>query len=91
MPTAQFSSKGQIVIPKAIRDRHAFAEGQRVEVIDTPDGVLLKKPRASTETFDEITARIQARARKFYSGPPVPIEEMNAAIDEMFRTDPRYR
>jgi len=89
MAQAQFSTKGQIVIPKAIRDRHAFVDGQTVDVIDTPVGVLLRLPKKkSTATFEEITARI--RARNTYHGPPVSIAEMNDAIDEMFRTDPQY-
>jgi AbrB family looped-hinge helix DNA binding protein len=89
MATAQFSSKGQIVIPKAIRDRHDFVDGQMVEVLDTPAGVLLRLPKGKkTESFEEITARI--RARNTYHGPPVSIAEMDEAIDEMFRNDTRF-
>lgn len=84
VPTAQFSSKGQIVIPKAIRDRHSFSEGQTVEVVDTPSGVLLRRVKQVDETLtmEEVTARIRARVK--YTGPPVSIEEMNSSIDQMF-------
>ena len=88
MTTAQFSSKGQIVIPKAIRDRQSFVDGQTVEVIETPAGVLLRLPgSAKDESFETITARL--RARNTYHGPPVTIAEMNASIDAMFRVDDR--
>ncbi len=86
MPTAQFSTKGQIVIPKAIRDRHAFVEGQTVEVVDTPAGVLLRLPGPrKPDAFGDVLARV--RARNTYQGPPVSIADMNQAIDEMFRND----
>jgi AbrB family looped-hinge helix DNA binding protein len=81
---AQFSTKGQIVIPKAIRDRHAFVDGQTVDVIDTPTGVLLRLPsETKRESADVVMARI--RARNTYHGPPVSTADMNAAIDAMFR------
>ena len=84
MQTAQISTKGQIVIPKAIRDRHAFVEGQTIEVVDTPAGVLLRLPsEAKRESAAAVMARIHAR--NTYHGPPVRIEDMNAAIDAMFR------
>ncbi|MFM9979055.1 MAG: AbrB/MazE/SpoVT family DNA-binding domain-containing protein [Sphingomonadaceae bacterium] len=89
MATAQFSSKGQIVIPKAIRDRQSFVEGATVEVVETPAGVLLRLPQAKTgESFETITARI--RARNTYHGPPVSIAEMNESIDEMFRNPEKF-
>ena len=89
METAQVSTKGQIVIPKAIRDRHAFVEGQTVEVVETPAGVLLRLPKAKTaESFEEVTARI--RARNSYRGPPATIADMNDAIDQMFRNDTSF-
>lgn len=84
MAKAQFSSKGQIVIPKAIRERHAFVDGQTVDVIDTPTGVLLRLPSdAKRDSAADVIARF--RARNTYQGPPVRTEDMNAAIDAMFR------
>ncbi len=84
MAKAQFSTKGQIVIPKAIRDRHAFVDGQTVEVVDTPTGVLLRlPPETKCESAADVMARIHAR--NTYHGPPVSMADMNSAIDEMFR------
>src|SRR5271156_6295381 len=40
--TTTVSTKGQIILPKAIRQRRNWAAGTRLVVEDTPDGVVLK-------------------------------------------------
>ena len=78
------SAKGQVVIPKDVRDRLGFHAGEQLDVIETAGGVLLKpRSRKSGETFEEITARIRARVK--YDGPPVTIEQMNETIEECWR------
>ena len=79
------SAKGQIVIPKNVRDRLHWTQGQALDVIETPQGVLLQAPETgkSGKSFEEITARIRARIK--YDGPPVSIEEMNQSIEEMWK------
>lgn len=86
----RMSGKGQVVIPKDMRDRLCLAPGDELEVVEHPDGVLLRKQMKKTgETFEEITARIRARVK--YDGPPVTIEEMNQSIAEMWATGgPRW-
>jgi AbrB family looped-hinge helix DNA binding protein len=81
----KMSSKGQIVIPKSVRDRHGWGDGTPFDVVDTPQGVLLRAPSPKKEalTIDEALARI--RSRVTYSGPPVTIEEMNETIAEMWK------
>jgi AbrB family looped-hinge helix DNA binding protein len=81
----KMSSRGQVVIPKAVRDRHGWGDGTPFDVVDTPQGVLLR-PRASNKkslSVDEALARI--RSRVTYCGPPVTIEEMNETISEMWK------
>ncbi len=81
--TTHMSEKGQVVIPKATRDRMRLAKGECFEVIERPDGVLLRKQTPkSGETFEEITARIRARVN--YTGPVVTIEEMHDSIAKMW-------
>jgi AbrB family looped-hinge helix DNA binding protein len=76
------SAKGQVVIPKHVRDRLGFRVGEQLDVIETAGGILLKKhSHKSGESFEEITARIRARVN--YNGPPVSIEEMNESIEQM--------
>lgn len=70
------SAKGQVVIPKDVRDRLKLAPGDKLDVVERPDGVLLRKQPAKTgEDFDTITKRIRALVN--YTGPVVSIEEMN--------------
>ncbi|NLA75083.1 MAG: AbrB/MazE/SpoVT family DNA-binding domain-containing protein, partial [Deltaproteobacteria bacterium] len=42
MQTTQLSSKGQVIIPKTLRDRYKWNPGQRLSVIDTGEGIILK-------------------------------------------------
>lgn len=54
METTRLSSKGQVIIPKALRKTHRWEPGQELMVIDTGDGILLKPkaPFAATELAD---------------------------------------
>lgn len=45
METTKLSSKGQVIIPKALRSTHNWEAGLELMVIDTGDGLLLK-PKA---------------------------------------------
>ena len=85
------SSKGQIVIPKDVRDRLHIAAGDRLEVVERPDGVLLRKNAAkSGKTFEECVAIIRQAIK--YDGPPVSIEEMNESIADMWKSGgPKYK
>lgn len=78
----KMSEKGQVVIPKEVRDRLHLAPGDRLDVIERPDGVLLRKPTSkSGESFETITARIHARMAE-YRQLPLSIEEMDRVIGE---------
>ena len=80
--TTKISAKGQVVIPKDVRNALGFQPGQTLEVIRTGGGVLLRPQfRKSGESFDAITARIRMVAGA-YKGPPVSIDEMNRTIAE---------
>ena len=46
-PTTVVSTKGQVILPKAIRQRRRWDAGTRLVVEDTPDGVLLRPCRCS--------------------------------------------
>ena len=84
------SAKGQVVIPKDVRDRLSLSPGDKLEVIERPDGVLLlKQSIKSGESFEQITARIRSRIN--YTGPVVSIEEMDQAIADMWASGgPRW-
>lgn len=84
MGTTKLSSKGQVIIPKDVREGKGWKAGDELIVEDRPDGVLLKrkKPFKAT-TLDEVSGCL----KPYYSGPARTIEEMNAAVDEMFRRE----
>jgi AbrB family looped-hinge helix DNA binding protein len=74
------STKGQVVLPKAIREKRRWKAGTRLTVEDRPDGVLLKLIEKKKKlTIDDWAGIIK------YKGPARTVEEMNAAIDEEFR------
>ena len=69
------STKGQVILPKAIRIRRRWEAGTKLIVEDTPQGVLLKpaplfKPTRPEDVFGMLK----------YKGPPRTIEEMDASI-----------
>ena len=75
MQTTKMSSKGQVIIPKALRSRYNWDTGQKLAVIDTGDGILLKTSHSFKETgLDQVAGILK------YSGKPVSIDEMEAAI-----------
>ena len=41
------SSKGQVTLPKDLRDRHHLKEGDTALILDVPEGVLIRHGRPS--------------------------------------------
>lgn len=74
----KLSAKGQVVIPKAVRDRLQWAEGEALEVVETAGGVLLRRKGAPRE---KISIEEFRRRMPIYEGPPATLEEMDAAIE----------
>ena len=75
METTRLSSKGQVIIPKALRNIHGWEAGQELIVIDTGDGILLKPKKP----FPETTLQNVAGCLK-YQGTPKSLSEMEDAI-----------
>jgi AbrB family looped-hinge helix DNA binding protein len=69
------STKGQVILPKVIRDKKQWSAGTRLIVENTPSGVLLR---------EDLSVPVMRPEDVFgmlkYDGPPVSIEEMNEAI-----------
>lgn len=75
MPITRLSSKGQVIIPKAIRSAYHLEIGQELEVEITPEGILLKaKKSLPTSTIDEVAGCLA------YQGKAKTIAEMDDAI-----------
>lgn len=45
MKTTRMSSKGQVIIPKALRETYGWEEGQELIAINMGDGILLKSKK----------------------------------------------
>ena len=71
MSTSTVSSKGQIVIPSAVRADMAVQAGTRVEFVKTTEGWLLK---AATRHITALKGIVPKPAK------PVSVEDMNRAI-----------
>ena len=85
MARTRMSSKGQIVLPKAVRDAHGFREGTEFEVIDGGKEIVLK-PVETTEVRRKLTVKEFLAMRPVYDGPPITEEMIEQAIlDEAAR------
>ncbi|MFZ0243053.1 MAG: AbrB/MazE/SpoVT family DNA-binding domain-containing protein [Desulfobacterales bacterium] len=73
MPTATVTSKGQIVIPKPIRDRLGLKPGDTIDFIVVENGDVLIRPAVS-----DVRALKGLLHRPGHR--PVSVEEMNRAI-----------
>jgi AbrB family looped-hinge helix DNA binding protein len=51
--TTTVSSKGQVILPKAIRDTKGWGTGKKLVVEETPDGLLLRAARPFSTTKPE--------------------------------------
>ena len=74
-PPTTVSSKGQVILPKAIRERRNWAPSTRLVLEDPTDGVLLKAVPVFAPTRSEDVAGMLA-----YRGRPKTLDEMEAAI-----------
>lgn len=74
MPTTRLSSRGQVVLPKQIRDAHHWESGQEFEIVDTDEGVLLRPRSPFPETSFEAV-----RGATGYKGPRVPTDRLTGA------------
>jgi AbrB family looped-hinge helix DNA binding protein len=73
--STRLSAKGQVVIPKAIRDASGWHSGLELVVETTEDGVVLR-PRALTRA----RAAEELLGCTGYRGPRRSLAEMDAAV-----------
>ena len=73
--TTTVSTKGQVVLPKAIRRALRWEAGTRLAVENTPEGVLLKPAPVFAETRPE-----EVFGRLACDGAPKSLSEMEAGI-----------
>ncbi|MDQ3036634.1 MAG: AbrB/MazE/SpoVT family DNA-binding domain-containing protein [Myxococcota bacterium] len=73
----KMSSKGQLVVPRELRERRGWREGTVLELEETPRGVLLRvaEPGRTLDVADLVGSA-------GYSGPRRTLAEMERAIDD---------
>ena len=77
METTKLSSKGQVIIPKALREAHNWLAGQELIAIDTGEGILLKPKQPFVETqLKEVAGCLENREQA------KTLAEMNEAIEQ---------
>ena len=77
----RLSSKGQVVIPKEIRDSLALKVGEVLNVSRQGTQIVIESAGAVRERIDYQQFRSLVPAA---SGPPLSIEDMNLAVARMF-------
>ncbi|HJZ95823.1 MAG TPA: AbrB/MazE/SpoVT family DNA-binding domain-containing protein [Candidatus Solibacter sp.] len=75
METTRLSTKGQIILPKGIRESRAWGPGTEFTVEETGDGVLLRPSgRFPQTTLADVVGCLR------YKGKAKTLAEMDAAI-----------
>ncbi|HWM89418.1 MAG TPA: AbrB/MazE/SpoVT family DNA-binding domain-containing protein [Thermoanaerobaculia bacterium] len=73
--TVRLSTKGQLVVPKEIRQRHGWAEGMDLVLENQDDSVLFRPTRQFPETTLEDLVGCTG-----YKGPTKSLKEMEGGI-----------
>jgi antitoxin PrlF len=75
MSEATLTSKGQVTIPKAVREKLGLQTGDRIDFVDTGKGIILVPV---TRDLRALRGILKGRVAR-----PQTVEEMNRAIGDM--------
>lgn len=82
MEITRLSSKGQMVVPKSVRDALKLAPGTELVVEPGRDCFVVRRKPSTTiprTTIDQVFGILK------YDGPPVSLEDMEQGIHEAMR------
>ncbi|MFO1400576.1 MAG: AbrB/MazE/SpoVT family DNA-binding domain-containing protein [Steroidobacteraceae bacterium] len=79
MTTTRLSSKGQVVLPKAVREACGWRAGVELTVDLTPAGVTLRARKPFAPSRPE-----QVFGRLRHAGAALTLEEMHSAVARRF-------
>lgn len=82
MPTAKLTSKGQITIPKSIRERFGLRAGDRVNFVVDAKGALVVEPVNAEGQRRPLAGFLEDRVP---ISTPLTIEDMDRGIAEAVR------
>jgi AbrB family looped-hinge helix DNA binding protein len=78
--TTRLSTKGQVILPKSIRDSRAWGPGTELIVEETDEGVLLRPVGLFPPTvLEDVAGCLRSRSGR------KSLAQMNAAIDREVR------
>ena len=80
MATATLTSKGQVTIPKTVRDALQLREGDKVDFMVTENGAALLTPMTKKVKVDEIFGKLYKSDRK-----PVSVHQMKSGIRQKMK------
>jgi AbrB family looped-hinge helix DNA binding protein len=87
MDTTRLSTKGQVILPKALRDARAWTPGTQFSVEETPDGVVLRPAaRFPATRLDEVAGCLSWRGK-----PKTTAQMRHAVAREVTRRHDRGR
>ena len=82
METTRLSTKGQVIIPKSLREALRWRAGQELEVTNTAEGLLLRAKAPFKRTrLEDVAGMLK------YEGPPVTDAEIEAKLTEWVKQD----
>jgi AbrB family looped-hinge helix DNA binding protein len=74
--TITLSSKGQIVIPKEIRDQLHWDAGTQITLVSSPSGITLKAvPKQTGRRLEDLIGMLK------HDGPPLSTEDLCKPVD----------
>jgi AbrB family looped-hinge helix DNA binding protein len=80
METTRLSTKGQVIIPKTLRDALRWRPGQELEVIETTEGLLLRlKAPFKPTRLEDVAGMLK------YDGPKLSEDEIEARLRQSVR------
>jgi AbrB family looped-hinge helix DNA binding protein len=75
METTRLSSKGQVIVPKSIREAHGWLPGTEFVVEELPDGITLRPLKQFPPSrLEDVAGSLR------YTGKPKTLEQMDEAI-----------
>jgi AbrB family looped-hinge helix DNA binding protein len=77
---AKVLPSGDVAIPKDVRDRLEWGPGTPLELVETADGISLRRPARASPFPPKTLADLDALPR--YEGKPQPIEAISRLSDE---------
>ena len=80
MATATLTSKGQVTIPKTVREALQLREGDKVDFMLTENGEALLTPMVKKVKVDEIFGKLYKSSRK-----PVSVPQMKSEIKQKMK------